>query len=191
MGLSFKELGSLMTSSLAQVEGVVQRTFKKPQRPRKAMDFEIVKSSPIPRLDDQYQGVTDESSVDDLFYRLRRKVFQCIDAANKVHQRSGTIGDERILRESGYMNKKRAYFYIQPLNDNGFLFERSGDGWVVSRAQKIVGGKTFMRDYDSWDHVRVFESKNGSGTMRVSSERFKDHLVSFVVYEQKLTKLFI
>lgn len=150
---------------------------------RSAESIELVKSRPY-QLEKHYELIDDHSEADGLFLRLRRSLFKEVDM---VRPRRKTLGP-KFLRESGKLDGGRPYFFIQPLSDYGWLFERSGAGWIVSKAEKIVQENKFLRLYDHWDIVTIHRPIDGNGTLRVSSERFNVNLVSFIVYEELLNQ---
>jgi len=150
-----------------------------------AAESALVKPRPF-RLEDAYVPLNDFSIADGLFLRLRRYLFRQTDLLHASRDGQKVLG--RILRESGRTAGDRPYFYLQPLNEQGWLFERSGSGWVISRAHKIVRNDNFLRSNEAWDIVTVYQPKDGQGTPRVSSQRLGAQLVSFAVYEEKLNE---
>lgn len=144
----------------------------------------LMKSRPI-EWDEKYNPSNDATAVDGLFLRLRRYMYRETDRMAK----QGVTAT--ILREAGRLGADRPYFFLQPLNEKGWLFERSGAGWVVSLAQKIATEDTFIRDYEAWDQVTVFQPPQAQvGSFRVSSKRLALEYVSFAVYEQLLLERF-
>lgn len=93
----------------------------------------------------------------------------------------------RYLIESGTLDSDRPYVYLQPLNQQGFLFERSGTGWVIGRADKIVAKDTFMRGGEAWDVVNIISHPDAI-MPKVSSQRFQDQLMPFSEYRQRLVE---
>lgn len=144
----------------------------------------LVKDRPL-SLDQRYSPMTESDPLDDIFVRVRESFFGAISGVNAQSTTPVSVR-RRYLRESGRVASKRLYFYLKPLNEIGWLFERSGSGWVVSRAEKIVGQGTFMRPPDAWDIVVLHKSLESPGLVRVSSQRFSTELMPFSVYEQKL-----
>ena len=145
---------------------------------RKMIGTDLIKSRPG-SLTLSYEPLQDEGAADRMFLRLRRFLYRQIAMGARNTELP-------VLREAGKINPGRAYFYLQPLNQEGWLFERSGTGWSICQAHKIQGSGTFMRSYDTWDIVTLHQPKQGGGTHRVSSQRLGADLVSFAVYEQKL-----
>lgn len=144
------------------------------------MRYELVKGRPS-RLQDDFVAIDDRRSVDQVFLRLRRQF--CQQSPNS----ESAFGKATVIREMGMLDPDRLYFYLKPLNRDGWLFERTGSGWLVSKAEKIVGQNTFVRSHEPWDRVTLYEAKKGTTTApRLTSDRLGTELVSFAVYEQKL-----
>lgn len=180
---------------------------------RAGRSSELARPAVRPRplsLEDRYRPMVETRDLDDIFLRLRQNLYGAADdlvamheplrqsrrgpvqrrdlspAATAVNRQAGPA--KVILREAGRLGGQRAYFYLKPLNETGWLFERSGAGWVVSRAEKIVGRDTFLRQGEPWDIVSLHEAVDGQGTIRVNSRRVGAELVPFSVYETKLNE---
>lgn len=152
--------------------------------PRKrARDISLVKSRPISAAD-HYALIHDDDTLDGVFHRLKAAMFSDIDEQRAKLLAQGIITPP-MLREHGRVSAKRQYFYIKPPRDTGWLFERSGTGWVISRADKVVEENLFIRRGEPWDIVAVFGSDKAT-TLRVSSPRLRADLLSFNVYQRKL-----
>jgi len=147
----------------------------------------LVRQRPI-SLETRYVPVQSTDEVERLFGRLNRRIFSEIDRSELDSAQFGAKLQPKMIRESGKLPGRRPYFFVQPLSHDGWLFERSETGWVISQARKIVDISTFMRAYENWDIVTVYEPNDGQGTIRLTSKRFEDNLVSFSVYEQKMLK---
>ena len=157
----------------------------------------LVKSRPL-SLQERYQPMSSADALDQMFLRMRDSLYEATDVVTAV--RPGTRGQpsrsqpRTVLRETGRLGPKRPYFYLKPINETGWLFERSGSGWVVSRAEKIVGADTFLRRGEPWDIVTLHEAmpavadrdRGSTGTIRVTSQRIGGELIPFSVYESKL-----
>ncbi len=144
----------------------------------------LIKQRPA-RLQDDFVMVDDDAMLDQVFLRLRRQFCYPANSGTQVLPRRA------MLREMGRIEPDRLYFFLKPLNERGFLFERAGSGWLVSKAEKIVGRDTFIRSGEPWDRVTLYQGRDGqvSGP-RISSERLGVNFVSFAVYEQKLRQVF-
>lgn len=142
----------------------------------------LMKSTPQ-RLSLNYRVMTDSARIDNLFFRLREDFYQLIEKDRRKHG-----GLTSFVREAGRLPPDRPYFYLKPLNQPGWLFERSGQGWTISRAEKIVGKNTFVRTQDTWDQVILHESDSGAALPRVSSPQFGAEMVSFGIYQEQLLR---
>lgn len=151
-----------------------------PEAPRQA----LVKSRPL-SLRERYCEMADDETVETFFRRLQHRVYREVDRYN-AHDKVGAKVHRRILRETGRLNDRRPFFFVQPVNEAGWLFEKGTHGWRISRAQRIVSQQTFMRQHESWDVVTLHTCSGGGGPPRVDSLKFKTDLVSYAVYEQQL-----
>jgi hypothetical protein len=138
---------------------------------------ELVKSRPERLSSLQYIPIEDTKQLDRLFNTFRDHMLE--ETFESPHVRKPTI-----WRESGRVAADRSYFFLKAFNKDGLLFEQSPEGWIVSRAEKIVHRETFVRSSSHWDQVRVFLSDQGN--VRISSERFQLQHVSMLIYNQKL-----
>lgn len=89
------------------------------------------------------------------------------------------------LVESGTLDSDRAYLYLQPMNQQGFLFEQVTNGWIIGRADKIVAKDTFVRGGEAWDMVSVV-SLPEAAMPKVVSRRFTDQTMPFSEYRRRL-----
>ncbi len=96
----------------------------------------------------------------------------------------------RALWESGKLAGNRQYFFLQPWNDRGYLFEETPRGWVVARAEKIADRGQFVRERLAWDHVILHQATDRPGLLRVSSEQMGEGVVSFSLYEDFMSQAF-
>lgn len=160
-------------------------------RARKA----IVAARPV-HLPQDYQMSLDQRYVDEVFGRLRENIFRTLDEATVV----SAHGQPGIFREFGTTGGKTPYFYLKPLNEKGWLFERSGSGWVITRSEKIVGEDLFLRGVAAWEVANLFSvqpsgqavkfsGKGGQGPVpRVMSRALGKELLSLPVYQHKLLR---
>ncbi len=141
----------------------------------------LVASRPV-RLEDRYHlvgGHDGDVLSDEAFWRLRDRLYQAIDTGTQS-------GATRIVhREAGRIAPGRPYFFLKPAGDRGWLFERSGAGWVVSRAEKIVLQNMFLRDGDPIDSVSLFAAEDRPAFPRVRSRALGNDLLSLSIYEQR------
>jgi hypothetical protein len=127
-------------------------------------------------------SLTPEEAADTWFIRLRDLAVMEFGSA-PFESRAGSY-----LLETGRLDSERDYIYLQPLNQTGFLFERAGAGWVIARADKIVAKDTFMREGEVWDVVNVVPSSLPGGMPKVASHRFRDQMMPFSEYRQRLVE---
>ena len=166
-----------LTTSAPRYRGLNREKFGHNNSPS---NYQLVKERPS-RLQDDFVLVEDRRTLDQIFLRLRGQF------CDPSVRRTKSLGKKTIIKETGKLDPDRLYFYLKPLNQSGWLFERSGSGWLVSRAEKIVGQNTFMRSHEPWDRVTVFDGKSGKlNAPRITSDRLGAELVSFAVYEEKL-----
>ena len=125
--------------------------------------------------------MTPEEAAETWFARLRDLFV--IEFGPAPFERAG----QRYLIEFGTLDSDRAYVYLQPLNQKGFLFERAGTGWVIGRADKIVSQDTFMRGGEAWDVVNIVGMPDAI-MPKVSSQRFQDQLMAFSEYRHRLVE---
>lgn len=151
------------------------------QRPKRAVTI----GAPHP-ANPRYVTLTDERGLDYLFQRLQTYIFGEISRLGLDRRNADGPG---YMREAGRLDPKRPYFFLKRYGDEGWLFERVGDGWTVARCEKIVGQSTFIRSSMGWDLVTLYtlkEDVNATMLPRVHSERLGGELLSFAIYEQKL-----
>ncbi len=145
-----------------------------PERQRRT----LVKSRPL-SLEQRYELLDHEELGDEVFLRLKDKIF----AAAKSRRPFMSPG---FLTEAGRVAPGRPYFFVKPMNGRGWLFERSGKGWVVTSAEKIVGRDLFLRSETPVDVVSLYLARDRAVFPRVKSNVFGSDLLSFSVYEQRL-----
>ncbi|MCX6119489.1 MAG: hypothetical protein NT027_18280 [Proteobacteria bacterium] len=149
---------------------------------------ELVKNRPA-GLEERYVLCESSELVDEVFKKLRSALFEECDSLSVKARNSqgGTI----VVREIGKTSEGRPFMYFKPFNDFGWLVEKSGPGWRVSRAEKIVKDQMFLRSQsDPWDLVMVFEDPQGVGSVRIKSQRFGGSLLAVPVYELKMRESF-
>ena len=148
----------------------------------------LVKDRPI-HFEERYAVAENARVIDEAFGGLRRKLFgECEAISSEARQNdSGRI----ILREQGTTSEGRQFLFFKPFSDFGWLIERSGAGWRVSRAEKIISQQMFLRSHaDPWDVVLMYQDPKGEGIQRVKSHRFGNTLMSLAVYEQRMSAAF-
>lgn len=116
--------------------------------------------------------------VDVLFEQLKDSVFELLNSDSETGQRA-------VFCESGWLSPGRRYFYIKPRSQDGWLFERSGQGWIIAQCDKIVARDTFIRRGEAWDKITISRFR-GAHCPRVNSHRLGDDSISFRHYEQQI-----
>ena len=107
----------------------------------------------------------------------------------------GAIGEQErkfrgttVFREMGKLHPGRPYFFVKPQNQKGLLFERSGAGWLVTPAEKIVARDLFLREESPTDSVLLYMARDQATMPRVKSRAVGEDLLAFSYYEQKLLR---
>lgn len=172
------------------------RDFPNNIRKIKKTTNKLIKSKPAHLVRRNYELLENEKEIDQLFNRMMRSMFHI----SGVRGWRSMQNPPKIRAETGELSDKRFYFYLDPWEDIGWLFERAPYGWVISRADKIInqqealgkqpwdGGveaNLFLRE-ESWDAVTVYKPDDNSNLYRLSSRRMGKELVSFPVYEDGL-----
>lgn len=142
----------------------------------------LIKSRPA-SLEQRYRLVEDEDFGNEVFGRLQQRFFTLANQGL-----TDRAGQRIVYKERGRMAPGRPYFYLKPHGAPGLLFERSGPGWVVSKAEKIVDRDLFLRDGPVLEHANVFLADDRAPLPRIKSESLGSELLAFAVYEQKLLR---
>lgn len=162
-----------------RLEGAAKKTVRDAAGRKRTS---LVKSLPA-SLEQRYRLVEDESFGDEVFGRLQQRLFMLANQGL-----SDRAGQKIVYKERGRMAPGRPYFFLKPHGASGLLFERSGPGWVVSRAEKIVDRDLFLRDGPVLEHANVFLAADRSSLPRIRSDSLGNELLAFAVYEQKLLR---
>lgn len=134
------------------------------------------------RFPNNYKLLENDTILNALFDRLRARIFKKAKEDNDKHLN----GSPKLRMEYGSLAVNRPFFYLDPWEDLGWLFERNPTGWIISRADWIVHQKTFLRE-EAWDAVNIFIPENSPLSMpRISSKRLPNNLMSFFLYEEAL-----
>ena len=157
----------------------------KPSHPARQFNGrDLVVSKPLP-VADRYRINADPRAVEDLFSRIVGRLMELSDRLS-MDARRGLPGNV-ILREQGSTEDGRSYLFMKPMNEHGWLIEKSRTGWRISRAEKIVGQNLFLRsNEDPWDLVTLWSDPKGQLLNRVRSERFGNELLTVSEYERRL-----
>ncbi|MEZ4743688.1 MAG: hypothetical protein R3B45_14800 [Bdellovibrionota bacterium] len=145
-------------------------------------DKTAIKTPFLNEYPSRYQiGVS--SAVCDLYFkRLKKTIYRQLDSIRSSRP-DGVVDTPFMFRESGELEGKRYYFFLKPLGEPGWLFERAGYGWIISRCEKIYAQDTFVRRSTAWDAVTLYSSIAGNAPPRVASMRAQNEIISFPVYE--------
>lgn len=135
-------------------------------------------------LEQRYELVDREELADEVFKRLQRHIYGAL--ATREREGDGGSRAKTIFREAGRLAPGRPYFYLKPQDRPGWLVERSGMGWVVSQAEKIVDRDLFLRRGEPVDSVSLYVATDRPAFPRVRSPLFGTDLLAFAVYEQRL-----
>jgi len=133
----------------------------------------------------EWLPVEDTQKVRESFVHLRDAFYLW-----NLKTKTGPGQPPRLMWESGNVTGHRPYFFLQPWNEIGYLFEMTQRGWVISRAEKIVSLDRFMRQLSAWDHAVLYESGELQGTLRVKCEQWGEDFVSLPLYEDAMLRLF-
>lgn len=133
----------------------------------------------------EYHLIQEKDQSDQIFHRLKRSLFY--EATSSNAKNSGE-GFGFYFKESGRLEPGRPYFYLKKSGQKGWLFERSGIGWLVTRCEKIMERELFLRLEEPTDIVTAFFSKDNPESYRISSELLGGELVSFLVYERLMAR---
>ena len=129
-----------------------------------------------PRIYDEQRTPTSADMFSKLAFRLCKKI--------KEHSQK-TPFSSVLLFEKGKIAGTTPYFFIQPWNEMGFLFERNSKGWVICRAEKIAHEGRFLRALESID-IATVETRPGSSFIRIYSSGFGEESVPFLIYEETI-----
>ena len=131
-------------------------------------------------LESPLYDVCDSPTSDDMFsklaFRMHKKINEC---------RAQKPFSPPLIFEKGKIADSTPYFYIQPWDERGFLFERNSKGWSICRAEKISHQGRFLRALDSID-IATVETIPGSSFIRIYSAGFGEESLPFLIYEETI-----
>jgi hypothetical protein len=203
INLLVTQLGSAFVASLKMVAILFQKlavrfSARPCVAPKASKEATILKARPA-TLEQRYRILHDSEVVDEVFFRLRRHLYGAVDHHDERRRSQLKVAPPRslgattaamplkaVFRETGRLAPDRSYFYLKPAGETGLLFERSGAGWVISKAEKIIGQNLFLREGDALDQVSLYFATDRPATPRVMSRRLGGDLLPLAVYEQKL-----
>ena len=102
-------------------------------------------------------AIQDPYQIDQIFETLREELFKALNIGESIKSDPITGITQQFFAEYGLIDSGSKYFYIQPMNHKGWLVERSGLGWLVSLADKIVSKDQFMRNSEPNGISLVYE----------------------------------
>ncbi|MBC7660892.1 MAG: hypothetical protein H7249_14435 [Chitinophagaceae bacterium] len=167
-----------------------KKSLDETRKPLPTKDLEAL-LTPVKGADSVEHKRVEWNPVEDT-QRVRNAFIHLRDLFYHWNQKSKTAPGQppRLMWESGNVTGHRPYFFIQPWNEMGYLFEMTQRGWVISRAEKIINLDRFMRQLTAWDHVVLYESNELDGTLRVKADQWGEDLVSMPLYEDAMIRLF-
>ena len=181
MAQFIKEIHRVGLQMLARFQ---RQGVERPREVSKATRRRLMASRPG-HLPQDYQLCRSQEVATDMFARMRRSLFRALDERGEASDSSVPT----VFREHGTTRGKYPYFYLKPAGDKGWLFEQSETGWVVVRAEKIVGEDLFLRRQEAWDAVDLFTVNGEAGGLpRLQSRVLGKELLSPPVYEHKLLR---
>jgi hypothetical protein len=133
-----------------------------------------------------YQLLDDSALANEVFVEVKQHLFALIEEVNLMFTENGE--NHIFFKESGMLSGKRPYFYLKLSGEKGLLFERSGSGWLVAPADKIVGRDFFVRNGELLDAVQVYTNLQ-TGRVRLSSTLLDLEQVGLTVYCERLVHL--
>ena len=145
---------------------------------------ELVKQRPV-HLEQRYTVQDNERRVDEVFSSMRASLITMTDEISDAARRG--LRGKIVFRETGKTSEGRGFAFFKPMSDYGWLVERTGAGWRISRAEKIIDREMFLRsNSEPWDVAILYEDPAGQGQPRVKSSRFGNTLMALPVYQEKL-----
>lgn len=131
-------------------------------------------------LQEVFEPLDDKALVEELFIRLRQRIYQSLDRQQKP-----------CYRERGRLTTGQSYFFLQPFNETGLLFECVHGGFRITGSSKIVGDETFIRNGESIEQAALMgadPSAFGEEIVfpRVNTILFDQTYMPFALYEAHL-----
>lgn len=138
---------------------------------------------------DSYELLHEGPLADELFIRLRIKIYGRLDRHPRPYH-----------REFGRLASGASYFFVQPFNEKGWLFESQRGGWILSKAAKIYGEATFIREGTPLEQAQLRLPPLGRSSVggmprlvypRVATEIFQETGMALALYETKLAEFLV
>jgi hypothetical protein len=156
--------------------------------PKEPSKLHVVSAARVKELFDEVELelARDTQKIDKAFDAFKSLVYSELD---QLRESSEARHWQQIHREGGKINGGRRYFFIQQFNTRGWLVERSGLGWVISRAEKIAQQNLFVRHGTPFDIVSILEPADGSDRFRIRSGRWEIDHFSIDAYAKRWLKV--
>lgn len=169
---------------IESIKNFCQRLFRaKPHRGRlpTTKPRRLVVSRPA-SLEERYAPLDYAPLADEIFLRLKKRIYQELDQYARHPQARS------VFRESGKLSSGRSYFYLKPMGEIGWLFERDGSGWQVSPAEKDAARNLFIREREILDRTELYLAKDQALMPRIKAPGLGcgTDLLAIPVYEQKI-----
>jgi hypothetical protein len=125
---------------------------------------------------------TDPRLVQELFDRLTNTILTrlCRTGNRRLGQPSA------VRYETGRLPGGRRFVFFQPWSQTGWLLEEEASGWRLSRADKIVHQRQFLRANQPWEAACLLRPRWRSGLVRISSKRLGQDPLSYPIYEEEI-----
>ena len=144
------------------------------------------KSSPLLSSTTSYTNVTNPYQVEVIFKKFRDVLIDRLSLLTRTQ--TGTISYPSFFKDAGKSQGNKSYFYIQPFNQSGLLFEETNSGWTVSVARFNAEEKTYTKEKEILETIDLFIPKSGIGNIRLNSKMLNLRLVTFTTYEERILK---
>jgi hypothetical protein len=124
--------------------------------------------------------------VQDMFDLLSNRMSQL---AHEMTQ-SASQGGRTVFVDRGTLDSKRRFLFLKPLNGYGLLLELTPVGWRMSTAQRVRANNQDIFTRSSEDPLEVaivMRDDRNSERLYIQSERFRQTLLPWTVYLERLT----
>ena len=143
-----------------------------------------LKSSTLISSTTSYSNVTNPYQVEILFKKFRDVLIERLTLLTRTT--NGSISYPSFFKDAGKSQGNKSYFFVQPFNQSGLLFEETSTGWIVSQARFNAEEKTYTKEKEILEQVDLFIPKSGIGNIRLNSQMLNLRLVTFSAYEDKI-----
>lgn len=135
-------------------------------------------------LSTSYISVTNPYQIEIIFKQFRDVLIDKLSTLTRSTH--GSISYPAFFKDAGKSQGNKSYFYIQPYNQSGLLFEENQSGWTVSSARYNAEEKSYTKEKEILETVELYIPKTGIGNIRLNSQLFNLKLVTFKTYEEKM-----